>query len=45
MHSPRPFRFGTGGYHVASRAELLAFVRKMEHLIELHALPDNNTTG
>ena len=42
MHSPRPFRFGTGGYHVASRTELLAFVRNMEDLgYTMYVTPDH----
>jgi alkanesulfonate monooxygenase SsuD/methylene tetrahydromethanopterin reductase-like flavin-dependent oxidoreductase (luciferase family) len=42
MRSPRPFRFGTGRYHVASRTELLAFVRKMEDLgYTIYVTPDH----
>src|SRR5258706_8562538 len=32
MVTHRPFRFGTGAYHVATRAELLSLVRKIEDL-------------
>jgi probable F420-dependent oxidoreductase len=42
MATQRPFRFGSGGYHSASRRELQAFVSKMEEAgYAIYVTPDH----